>query len=276
LYSRFFTKVLYDAGLVPVDEPFKSLLTQGMVLKDGFKMSKSKGNVVSPLEIVDKYGADTARLFILFAAPPDRDLEWSDTGVEGSHRFLNRVWRLISQNEALFKKEIVPAENLGAEAKELRRLLHQTIKKVTGEIGERSHFNTAISSIMELVNGLYSYPESADRGMFKEALEKLVILLAPFVPHITEELWQMMGKEGSVHLVSWPSYDESALVLDEVEIAVQINGKVRDKLVVPTQASREEVEKLALATNRIQQLIAGKTVRKVIVVPGKLVNIVAN
>jgi leucyl-tRNA synthetase len=275
LYSRFFTKVLYDAGLVPVDEPFKSLLTQGMVLKDGFKMSKSKGNVVSPLEIVDKYGADTARLFILFAAPPDRDLEWSDTGVEGSHRFLNRVWRLISQNEALFKKEIVPAENLGAEAKELRRLLHQTIKKVTGEIGERSHFNTAISSIMELVNGLYSYPESADRGMFKEALEKLVILLAPFVPHITEELWQMMGKEGSVHLVSWPSYDESALVLDEVEIAVQINGKVRDKLVVPTQASREEVEKLALATNRIQQLIAGKTVRKVIVVPGKLVNIVA-
>lgn len=276
LYSRFFTKVLYDAGLVLVDEPFKSLLTQGMVLKDGLKMSKSKGNVVSPLEIIDKYGADTARLFILFAAPPDRDLEWSDTGVEGSYRFINRVWRLIIQHEDLFSQEIAPSPTLSGEAKALRRLLHQTIKKVTSEIGERSHFNTAISAIMELVNGLYSYPDAADRAILKESLETLVILLAPFVPHVTEELWERMGKEGSVHSVQWPAYDEQALVLDEVEIAVQINGKVRDKLVVATQATREEVEKQALETERIQALITGKTVRKVIVVPGKLVNIVAN
>ncbi|MBA4493079.1 leucine--tRNA ligase [Paenactinomyces guangxiensis] len=275
LYSRFFTKVLHDAGMVAVDEPFNSLLTQGMVLKEGFKMSKSKGNVVSPLEIVDKYGADTARLFILFAAPPDRDLDWSDTGVEGSYRFLNRVWRLIGQHESLFGRNLTPAPEPDRDARELHRVLHQTIKKVTHEIGERSHFNTAISAIMELVNALYSYPEHADRGTLREALEKLVILLAPFVPHITEELWQIMGGEGSVHAQDWPSFDPEALVLNEVEIAVQINGKVREKLVVSTSASREEVEKQALAQERIQDLVDGKTVRKVIVVPGKLVNIVA-
>ncbi|SFJ10202.1 leucine--tRNA ligase [Thermoflavimicrobium dichotomicum] len=275
LYSRFFTKVLYDAGMISVDEPFNSLLTQGMVLKDGAKMSKSKGNVVSPLEIIDKYGADTARLFILFAAPPDRDLDWNDAGVEGSYRFLNRVWRLVVQNEELFKQDI-PAGKEDKHAKELRRLLHQTIKKVTHEIGERNHFNTAISSIMELVNGLYSYPAEADRRIFKEALETLVILLAPFVPHITEELWSVMGKEGSVHLASWPSYDPEALVQDEVEIVVQINGKVKEKLVVPAQADRIEIEKQALSQEKIQQLITGKTVRKVIVVPGRLVNIVVS
>jgi leucyl-tRNA synthetase len=273
LYSRFFTKVLYDAGLVNVDEPFESLLTQGMVLKDGFKMSKSKGNVVSPLEIVEKYGADTARLFILFAAPPDRDLEWSDAGVEGAHRFLNRVWRMTVQNEELFRGKVARKE-WGSAEKELNRLLHQTIKKVTHEIGERNHFNTAISAIMELVNGLNAYPDEADRSLFKEALEKLVLLLAPFVPHITEELWQIMGKEGSVHRQSWPTYDPDALVLDEIEIVVQINGKVRDKLVVPSSASREEVEKQALASEKVQAWTEGKTVRKVIVVPGKLVNIV--
>lgn len=276
LYSRFFTKVLHDAGMVAVDEPFESLLTQGMVLKDGAKMSKSKGNVVSPLEMVDKYGADTARLFILFAAPPDRDLEWSDTGVEGSFRFLNRVWRLIAQHEDLFGQTLTPASPLDHDAKELRRLLHQTIKKVTSDISERSHFNTAISAIMELVNGLYSYPNHADRATLRDALEKLVILLAPFVPHMTEELWQLMGKGESVHKQSWPSYDPEALVLDEIEIAVQINGKVREKLVISTSASKEEVEKEALSQERIQALIQGKNVRKVIVVPGKLVNIVAN
>jgi leucyl-tRNA synthetase len=274
LYSRFFTKVLYDAGMLSVDEPFTSLLTQGMVLKDGAKMSKSKGNVVSPLEIIEKYGADTARLFILFAAPPDRDLDWNDAGVEGSYRFLSRVWRLIVQNKDLFHQELKPNGQSDKEAKELRRLLHQTIKKVTHEIGERNHFNTAISSIMELVNGLYSYPEQADRGTFKEGLETLVILLAPFVPHIIEELWEMMDKEGSIHLVSWPIHDPAALVQDEVEIVVQINGKVKEKLMVPTKADRAEIEKLALSQEKVQQLIANKTVRKVIVVPGRLVNIV--
>ncbi|TCS94797.1 leucine--tRNA ligase [Hazenella coriacea] len=275
LYSRFFTKVLFDEGMVAVDEPFTSLLTQGMVLKDGAKMSKSKGNVVSPLEIVDKYGADTARLFILFAAPPDRDLEWSESGVEGSYRFLNRVWRIIDQHKDLFSQTLTTPVNYEGEAKELRRLLHQTIKKVTGDMGERNHFNTAISATMELVNGIYSYPKHADRTILKEALEKLVILLAPMVPHITEELWHMMGHSESVHLQAWPTYDPEALILDEVEIAVQINGKVREKLIVSTSASREEVEKQVMEQERIQALIADKTVRKVIVIPGKLVNIVA-
>ncbi|MBI0391498.1 leucine--tRNA ligase [Thermoactinomyces sp. CICC 24226] len=274
LYSRFFTKVFYDAGMVSFDEPFESLLTQGMVLKDGFKMSKSKGNVVSPLEIVEKYGADTARLFILFAAPPDRDLDWSESGVEGVHRFLNRVWRLVVQNEELFKQPVPSGAKADGKTKELRRLLHQTIKKVTIEIGERNHFNTAVSAIMELVNGLYQHAGETDPALYKEALETLVVLLAPFVPHISEELWSVMGKEGSVHQTAWPSYDESALVLDEVELAVQINGKVRDKIVVPTQASREEIEKQALDNERIKHWTEGKTVRKVIVVPGKLVNIV--
>jgi leucyl-tRNA synthetase len=274
LYSRFFTKVFYDAGMVSVDEPFESLLTQGMVLKDGFKMSKSKGNVVSPLEIVEKYGADTARLFILFAAPPDRDLDWSESGVEGVHRFLNRVWRLVVQNEELFKQPVPSGAKADGKTKELRRLLHQTIKKVTIEIGERNHFNTAVSAIMELVNGLYQHAGETDPALYKEALETLVVLLAPFVPHMSEELWSVMGKEGSVHQTAWPSYDESALILDEVELAVQINGKVREKIVVPNQASREEIEKQALDNERIKHWTEGKTVRKVIVVPGKLVNIV--
>lgn len=276
LYSRFFMKVLYDAGMVNQDEPFQSLLTQGMVLKDGAKMSKSKGNVVSPLEIIDRYGADTARLFILFAAPPERDLEWSDSGVEGSYRFLNRVWRLIAQNEALFAQTMTSTTELDQKAKELRRLLHQTIKKVTHEIGERNHFNTAVSSIMELLNGLTSYPSSGNQEVYREALEKLVLLLAPFVPHITEELWSMMGYTTSIHLESWPTYDESALVQDEVEMVVQINGKVRGKLTVAVNADRSEVEQLAIQHPSVQDWIEGKTIRKVVVVPGRLVNIVAN
>lgn len=275
LYARFFTKVLYDAGMVDVVEPFDSLLTQGMVLKDGSKMSKSKGNVVSPLEIIDKYGADTARLFILFAAPPDRDLDWSDSGVEGSYRFINRVWRLVRQHLDLFQQEWTASEP-NAETKKLRRLLHQTIKKVTHEIGERRHFNTAISAIMELVNGINHASDKVDRALLKEALETLVVLLAPFIPHITEELWHQMGKEGSVHQASWPTYDESALVLDEVEIAVQINGKVRDRMMVATDADRKSIEELVMASDKIKELLTGKTVRKVIVVPKKLVNIVAN
>lgn len=276
LYSRFFTKVLFDAGMVNQDEPFDSLLTQGMVLKDGMKMSKSKGNVVSPLEIIDKYGADTARLFILFAAPPDRDLEWSDSGIEGSYRFLNRVWRLVVQNLDLFNQEVTPSSSLSGPAKELRRLLHATIKKVTHEIGERNHFNTAVSSVMELVNGMNAYPADADRAVMKEALETLVVLLAPFVPHMTEELWSVMGHSNSVHNVAWPKVDESALVQEEVEIAVQINGKVRGKIVVPAQADRSAVEEQAVQHPTIQAWIEGKAIRKVIVVPGKLINIVAN
>jgi leucyl-tRNA synthetase len=187
---------------------------------------------------------------------------------------LNRVWRLVVQNEELFKQPVPSGAEADGKTKELRRLLHQTIKKVTIEIGERNHFNTAVSAIMELVNGLYQHAGETDPALYKEALETLVVLLAPFVPHMSEELWSMMGKEGSVHQTAWPSYDESALILDEVELAVQINGKVREKIVVPNQASREEIEKQALDNERIKHWTEGKTVRKVIVVPGKLVNIV--
>ena len=275
LYSRFFTKVLYDAGLVHVDEPFTSLLTQGMVLRDGAKMSKSKGNTVSPLEIIERYGADTARLFILFAAPPERDLEWSDSGVEGCYRFLGRVFRTVMGNEELFRNRPEARPEKGP-ARDLYRRIHRTIKKVTEDVGERYHFNTAISAIMELINAINEYPEDADRGTLAEALETAVILLAPFAPHLAEELWRAMGHETSVHEQPWPSYDPEMLVEEEVEMAVQINGRVRDKLVVPVTADRETVEQLALNQERIKNHLSGKTVRKVIVVPKKLVNIVAN
>lgn len=275
LYSRFFTKVLYDAGLVHVDEPFTSLLTQGMVLMDGAKMSKSKGNTVSPLEIIERYGADTARLFILFAAPPERDLEWSDSGVEGCYRFLGRVFRTVMRHEELFRNRPEARPEKGP-ARDLYRRIHRTIKKVTEDVGERYHFNTAISAIMELMNAINEYPEDADRGTLAEALETAVILLAPFAPHLAEELWHAMGHETSVHEQPWPSYDPEMLVEEEVEMAVQINGRVRDKLVVPVTADRETVEQLALNQERIKNHLSGKTVRKVIVVPKKLVNIVAN
>lgn len=274
LYSRFFTKVLFDAGMLSVDEPFNSLLTQGMVLKDGTTMSKSKGNVVSPDDIIAKYGADTGRLFILFAAPPERDFDWSDSGVEGSFRFLNRVWRIVNEHKALFA-EGPAADPEESDSKALYRMIHTTIKRVTDDIGTRYNFNTAISAIMELVNAIQSYPETADRGTLREAIKTAVLLLAPITPHLSEELWHRMGHADSVHKQSWPSYDEAALVQDEVEIVVQINGKVRDKLTVPADADNEQMEELALARAKIKEQTRGKTVRKVIVVPKKLVNIVA-
>lgn len=274
LYSRFFAKVLYDAGWVTHQEPFKSLLTQGMVLKDGAKMSKSKGNVVSPDEIVEKYGADTGRLFILFAAPPDRDLDWSDSGVEGSHRFLNRVWRLVEQNLPLFSENRTAPNPRDEASKALHRLTHYSIKKVTEDIEERYHFNTAISAIMELVNGIQDLGTKAENGTVAQAIETMLLLLAPFAPHITEELWHLIGHQSSIHLQAWPAYDPAALVLDEVEIAVQINGKMRAKLKVAAKAEAAEVEQMVLSHPRVQPHLDGKTVRKVIVVPGKLVNIV--
>lgn len=274
LYSRFVTKVLHDAGMLEADEPFEHYFPQGMVLKDGSKMSKSKGNTVSPREIIDRYGADTARLFILFAAPPERELEWSDSGVEGSYRFLTRVWRMVQNHASLFGGKI-PVQPEDAASKELNRLVHQTVKKATVDMNERYQFNTAISAIMELVNGIYTYPEEADRGTLAQAIETVVILLAPFAPHITEELWEQMGHTDSVHDQPWPTYDEGALVQDQVEIAVQINGKVRHKAVVPAEADAKAVEEQVLADAKVQEWVSGKTVRKVIVVPGKLVNIVA-
>jgi len=278
LYSRFFTKVLKDAGLVNFNEPFKNLLTQGMVIKDGSKMSKSKGNVVSPEEIISKYGADTARLFILFAAPPERDLEWSDQGVEGSYRFLNRVWRIVTNFAAQVEAGAAdqPVAELTKEEKELRRILHLTIRKVTEDIGERFNFNTAISAIMELVNEFYTFKDQQEvnNGLIREVVIALLKLLAPFAPHMTEELWHTIIKEGSVHKAAWPECDAAAIVLDEVEIVLQINGKVRDKIVVAAALGREELETAALAQPRVQALIDGKQIVKVICVPKKLVNIV--
>jgi len=276
LYSRFFTKVLHDMGLVGFEEPFTNLLTQGMVLKDGTKMSKSKGNVVSPEEIIEKYGADTARLFILFAAPPERDLEWSDQGVEGAFRFLNRVWRLVAAyvdglDESGRVEAMSPAD------KEMRRVTHFTVKKVTEDINLRFNFNTAISAIMELVNALYLYRDKnlqRNSAVEAEAINNLVILLAPFAPHIAEELWQAAGYMDSVHKQPWPRYDPAALAQDELEIVVQINGKVKDRLTVPADMGKEAMEQFAMEQDKIKALIAGKTIVKVVGVPKKLVNIV--
>ena len=274
LYARFFTKALYDMGYVSVDEPFENLLTQGMVLKDGTKMSKSLGNVVSPEEIISKYGADTARLFILFAAPPERDLEWSDTAVEGSYRFLNRVFRYVDDNrDKIDINGKCDMSNLTREDKELRYVLNYTKKKGTDDISVRFNFNTCISGIMELVNALYSY-NGTNTGLVGEAVHDLIIMLAPFVPHITEELWQMAGGEGSVHSQSWVTYDEDALVKDEVEIVVQINGKIKDKLNIASGLDDEAIKAAAMDNAKIKEAIDGKTVVKVIVVKGKLVNIV--
>jgi leucyl-tRNA synthetase len=274
LYARFFTKALYDMGYVSVDEPFENLLTQGMVLKDGTKMSKSLGNVVSPEEIISKYGADTARLFILFAAPPERDLEWSDTAVEGSYRFLNRVFRYVDDNrDKIDINGKCDMTNLTREDKELRYVLNYTKKKGTDDISIRFNFNTCISGIMELVNALYSY-NGTNTGLVGEAVHDLIIMLAPFVPHITEELWQMAGGEGSVHTQSWVTYDEDALVKDEVEIVVQINGKIKDKLNIASGLDDEAIKAAALDSGKVKEAIGDKTVVKVIVVKGKLVNIV--
>ena len=279
LYSRFFTKVLKDAGLLNFKEPFQKLLTQGMVIKDGSKMSKSKGNVVSPEEIISKYGADTARLFILFAAPPERDLEWSDQGVEGAFRFLNRVWRIVGDfaDKVAAGTNGIDTEKLTKEEKDLRRILHVTIKKVTEDIGERYTFNTAISSIMELVNAFYNFkenPEALQDGVAREVVLSLLKLLAPFAPHMTEELWTKLVGEGSIHKASWPQAEAAAMVQEEVELVLQINGKVRDKIIVPAALDREALQEVALEQPKVQNLIAEKTIVKVICVPDKLVNIV--
>jgi len=276
LYARFFTKFLYDIGYCNVEEPFTNLLTQGMVLKDGSKMSKSKGNVVSPEEIINKYGADTARLFILFASPPEKELEWSDAGVEGSYRFLNRVYRLVYE----LKDKIADAPSdwqaVSAEDKKLNYALNATIKKVTEDVGNRFNFNTAISSIMELVNEMYRYKETdqPNPGLLKKAVETLILVLSPFTPHICEEMWEYVGHKNYVYLEKWPSWSESALVKDTVEIVVQLNGKVKDKLEVQNGLSKEQLEEAVMSSEKVRTLLAGKEIVKLIAVPNKLVNIV--
>jgi leucyl-tRNA synthetase len=280
LYARFFTKVIADLGLTGEVEPFRNWLAQGMVLKDGAKMSKSKGNVVDPNEIIAKYGADTARLFILFAAPPEKDLEWSDAGVEGSERFLNRVWRLVADNiEDLRGKSVQDIElaALNKNEKELYQQLNISIKRVTEDLNTRMNFNTAISAIMELSNGIYHYlNESREKNydLLKLVIDKLLLLLSPFAPHMSAELWEQLGNQGSIHEEAWPSYDEEALKKDEVTIVVQINGKVRDRLEVSADIEEAELRELVLAREKVKEYVGGKELVKFIVIPKKLVNIV--
>lgn len=277
MYARFFCKALYDMNLVGVQEPFENLLTQGMVLKDGSKMSKSKGNVVSPEEIIQKYGADTARLFILFASPPERDLEWNDSAVEGCYRFLNRVWRLSRQILALpGREEALQPQDFNPADSQVRRAVHGAVKKVGEDIGLRFNFNTAISAVMEMVNGLYAYLESpAPKGEIAwEGFTKLMLLLAPFAPHLAEELWQEAGFEKSVHQQPWPEYDEKALQRQEVEIVVQVNGKIKERMQVPSSLDAPGLQEMIQNAPGFAHWVQGKEVVKIIAIPKKLVNIV--
>ena len=281
LYSRFFTKVVRDLGLIQNDEPFRNLLTQGMVIKDGAKMSKSKGNVVDPDYIIETYGADTARLFSLFAAPPEKDLDWSDRGVEGAHRFLSRIYRKIAELSPYFNgvSDSGPDGELPADLKNLRKTVHQTIKKVTDDI-DVFHFNTAISFIMELVNNIYLIPgerRPGDRAylfVMKEALESVVVLLSPFAPHISEEMWTMLGHSPSVLRHRWPSCSDEIASEEERLVVIQVNGKVRSKIVVPAAIGEEEIRKKALSDEKIMSILGDKAPKKVFIVQGKLVNIV--
>ena len=284
LYSRFFTKALYDMGFVNFKEPFKRLFTQGMVCKDGAAMSKSKGNVVTPGEILTQYGVDAIRVMMLFAGPPEADMEWTDKGIEGASRFLNRVWRLIYKNLGYLKnakeKKDISSEKISNEARRIRQKTHRTIKKVTEDIEERFHFNTAISAIMELVNEIYKfdlegkYSEEGDMLVLKEALETVVRLLSPITPHLSEELWQKMGHKESIYLQPWLKYDVRLLEEEEKLIVIQVNGKLRGKILVPASYDDERIKNEALTLPKIKEKIAGKKIVKVITVSGKLVNIV--
>jgi leucyl-tRNA synthetase len=315
LYSRYFTRVLNDLGLVNYKEPFTRLLTQGMVCKEtmscprhGFlfpeqadddsggvsctlcgqpvtvgrveKMSKSKRNVVDPNTLLETYGADTTRLFCLFAAPPERDLEWSDQGVEGSARFLNRVWRLAHAWVTVATEDAYDGtpDALAPSLRDLYKKAHQTIEKVTRDIEERFHFNTVISAVMELVNHMYTIDTGADQpyktAVMRHALETVVLLLSPIVPHFCEEIWQNLGYERSILAASWPDHREDALVKDEAVIVVQVNGKLRSRFAADMDTDEDALKTAALADEKIKKFIADKPIRKVIVVPNKLVNIV--
>ena len=312
LYARFYTKMLRDFGFLGVDEPFTNLLTQGMVCKEtmrcpehGYlfpeetkegkctqcgrevqigkteKMSKSLKNVVDPDYLIQAYGADTARIFCLFASPPEKDLEWSDQGVDGSFRFLSRIWRIAMDylEEIRDVEPFAGRETLEGDLKALRRKTHQTIRKVTADIEERFHFNTAISAVMELVNALYQlpHPKADDRFGFsvvRETVETIIRLLAPLVPHITEELWMLLGRQESLADAAWPAFDHAVASEEEITIVIQINGKVRSRITLPADEEGENIKTLALAEERIASLTAGKTIVKVIYVPKKLVNIV--
>ena len=279
LYSRFFHKLMRDEGLVSCDEPFERLLCQGMVLKDGTKMSKSKGNTVDPEELINQYGADTVRLFSMFAAPPEQSMEWSDSGVAGAYRFLQRLWKAVEGHINAGTPGQLDATNLPQAQKDLRRKTHETIAKVSDDYGRRQTFNNAIAATMELLNEVSKLADRANpQGLAveREALETAILVLAPIVPHITQSLWHSLGHNDIPLTASWPTLDESALVRSSIEIVVQVNGKVRSKLDAPIDAPQKTLEEMALAQDNVQRFLDGITVRKVIVVPNKLVNIVAN
>ena len=277
LYARFFNKLMRDVGLLKNDEPFTNLLTQGMVLKEGTKMSKSKGNTVDPQELIDTYGADTARLFMMFAAPPEQSLEWADSGVEGAHRFLRRLWTFVATHLESGAVEAYKVGELNPELKTLRRQLHQTIEKITDDYGRRQTFNTAIAAVMELMNayGKVEGDDTVTRSVRQEVLENVTLLLSPIVPHICQTLWAELQKDGVIEDVDWPSADQSAMVQDEVELVVQVNGKLRGSITVAKTMAKEVIEQHAVAQPFVQKFLEdGASVRKIIVVPNKLVNIV--
>jgi leucyl-tRNA synthetase len=276
LYSRFFQRVMRDVGLTDVSEPFTNLLTQGMVLKDGAKMSKNKGNVVDPQELIDKYGADTVRLFMMFAAPPEQSLEWSDDGVQGCYRFLKRFWHAVMEHVEAGPVAVLEPGSLNEDQQALRRKTHQTIGKIGDDIGRRNSFNTAIAAAMELLNAVNRFEDTSEQGraVQHEALEAVVLMLSPMTPHICHALWAALGHDTPLIDESWPSVDEAALELDTVELVVQVNGKLRGRVAVPADAGKDVIEQLALADENVQRFVAGKEVRKLIVVPGRLVNIV--
>ena len=279
LYARFFHKLMRDEGLVSCDEPFERLLCQGMVLKDGTKMSKSKGNTVDPEDLINQYGADTVRLFSMFAAPPEQSLEWTETGVEGAFRFLKKLWKAVAAHLAAGTPGKLDTKALDDAHKDLRRKTHETISKVSDDFGRRQTFNTAIAAVMELLN---EASRKADRStplglaVEREALEAAVLVLAPIVPHVCHSLWRELGNDTAILDESWPDVDETALVKSSITLVVQVNGKVRAKLEVPADTDKETLEKLALGDENVKKYIEDKMIRKVIVVPGKLVNIVAN
>lgn len=285
LYSRFITKVLYDFGYIHFKEPFKHLFTQGMIIKEGAKMSKSRGNVVSPDILIDKYGADTQRLYILFIGPPQKDAEWNDRGVIGAHRFLNRLWQKITDYEEVYAavpRTGITIQKLSPEAKVLYRLTNQTIKKVTEDLETSWHFNTAIASVMELLNNADSFhveiphnaAEELDFNVFRHTMESILLLMAPLVPHICEELWEIMGHKPSIFHHAWPSYDKNAIQEETVEIVIQVNSKVRSRLSVPVNMSEDELKKGVLNDVKIQTLLEGRKVVNIIIIPKKLINIV--
>ena len=281
LYSRFFSRVIRDLGLLPVSEPFQNLLTQGMVIKDGAKMSKSKGNVVDPNYLIQRYGADTSRLFSLFAAPPEKDLDWSDKGVDGAYRFLNRLWGIIYKNRESLKvsqerESPINSSLLTPHALRLFRKAHQTIKKVTTDIEREYHFNTAIAALMELVNEITSFEPKSDNdwAVFRFSIEQLLLLLSPFSPHVAEELWEAVGNVPSIFEQKWPDWDEDAAKEEQIELVIQVNGKLRSKMMISLGIPDDEIKKMALDDKKIRELVDTKAIKKIIVVKGKLVNIV--